>query len=211
MRIAGLLVILSTCISTLPACGKWPPFKDDVVLNFQQNRNAIEQLEAAYKETEYWDVTFGPGESAETRIETPRGLTYRKIQDGTDWVSLLRSANVYRIQRTDGGFEFEVLPREPEDRQFFSHYFHDPGNTSEFNECQDDYSEIPCGACSISFDDGWWFETRWSPSEILSSEKVEQLESGVLPSEEYSRLSEEALRACYIEGYGRLGYPAPEE
>ena len=211
MHTARLLSVLFVCAASQSACGKWPPYKDDIVENFHEKRTAIETLEAAYSETEYWDVTFGPGETAETRIETEHGLTYQKLEDETDWVTLLRSANVYRVRKTDNGVEFELLIPGKKDRWFSSHYIHEPGNKSEFNECEDEYADIPCGACSVSLDDGWWFQTRWSPGQILSDDEMEQVGTGELSFEESSALSERALRACYLEGYRRLGYPVPEE
>ncbi len=213
MRKVQKLVLLFVTTVALSACGKWPPYKDDIVENFHDRRAEIEALEAAFNKTDYWDVTFGPGESAKTRVETERGLIYQKLEDGVDWYDLLRSANVHRIRKTHthSGNDFELLAAEKKGRWFNSHYTHESGNESEFNECQDEYSDIPCGTCSISLDAGWWFQTMWSPRQLLSDEYYEKVGTGELGFEESSELREKAYRACFIDGYTRLGYRDPEE
>ena len=195
----------------LSACGKWPPYKDEIVDNFHDKRAAMEALEAAYDVTDYWDISFGVGESAKTTVEIEGGRTNQKLDDGTNWHGLLVSANVYRIQKTDYGNEFELLIPGKKDKRFISRYIHEPGRESKFKECQDDYSDVPCGICSISFDSGWWFQTRWSPNQILSDEQEEKVGTGAIDFDEARVLSAKALRACYIDGYKQLGYPVPKE
>lgn len=218
-RFSYMLIVSVTCL--LSACDRWPPYRDDLVEHFNENKDAFEQLRAKIIDTHYLSVGGGCiGDRDGGLKHTPVTFTWepdhaegedfvyeQESVEDAEWSELFCKVGGWDVVSYDGivRFEFGGPSAEQNDRSVRFAYVHSKEMLASRIACLPEHKEIPCGLCSVALDDEWYVEYWWSPEELLPG-VFDRVLDGEMTREEYRSMFDETLAQCRIDGNRAMGY-----
>lgn len=208
-------VLILTIVMWLSMGEGWPPYHQELSLNFKANRDAFDRLEEKILQTEFVHVSttgiYGIPRFNDSKhvVAETQGDEFREseiIENDSEWDDLFVELNVFGVSHFDDVVSMTFIgPLQREKRTVYAEYVHSQESLDERIECLPEHQSLGCGLCAFSLSDGWFIEYWWSPETIVPG-GYDLVLDGELSEEEYRDQFSRLLTECRRDGYKAIGY-----
>ena len=210
----GLAALLFV-VPLLGACEKWPPHEEELRRNFEENRVALESLEAKISGTKYFRVSqtgimgiprFNDSDHVVADFHGVEFVESDLIENDPEWEQFFRQAGVFSVSKYEDRATFGFVGSLPDkSRSIWVEYVRSAVQRKNLKPCLPEHKNLACGLCVVDLDDQWFLEYWWTPEDVIP-DRYEEVLSGQLSDEEYWQEIDAALLECRINGYRSIGY-----
>jgi hypothetical protein len=202
--------------SVLSACGKWPPYGEDLTDYVRDRKTYIEELVSQFEGSEFARIDCQPCFAEDSAAEWA-SVSYAIVDGGwrkvdnprsADFAKMFRDAGIMSVsKRSSGETELGIaVPSNHKNRRYFVQLFHEPNHrTNTVKECVAEFEDIDCGWCKVSIDENFWIRYQWYPDD-MDQELTRAGANGEISWDEWQARNRAAEDACMKAGLQEQGY-----
>lgn len=169
-----LTLILGAVVVTT-SCGEWPPRSEQIATHLQVHRAAMDELYAAFMETQYYSMSYIADEGIHV---DPHPQSVSLV--GSGWLvgpeaerfrDLMVSADVFSIDRTADYAWTDMFVRA-RGAYYTILLVRDEPISEHWKICESEFALLDCGYCDVDLGEPWrmkytWYSTRMSYGESI--------------------------------------------
>jgi len=207
-----LTQIVIATVTVLCGCSDWPPKRQFLVENFNENRQDIEMLKTRFEGSQFDEVAaIGDGEVLGYRLVGNPGegdleMPAVELPDSEAWASLFDRTNTESIRFNErGGVSLNIPQASLADRpKSIASYENGAVERSSLLSCNSEIAKIRCGFCKVELDHDWWLRFGWLPVDLTDNETL-AWKNGEMTDDEYWSLVDQVRRDCIADGGTPIG------